>query len=275
MRKKNRYFLQHGVIINDLPFLHCNNTNMYKFSVSTHQEYKFVKEKFGYPEGTICLTGLCRFDGLFNAVADKKQILVMPTWRQWIAKGVETKEIEGSEEFVETNYFKNWQKVVQSEKLNELLLKYNKTLIFYPHRNMQKYISEFKTSSKNIIIANSKEYDVQELLKTSALLVTDYSSVFFDFAYMKKPVVFYQFDEKQFRKHQYEEGYFDYKNNDLSKWCDNEDDLCELLEFYLKNDLEKENANKVDEYFAYRDMKNCERNYLMIKNTLEDKNGKN
>ena len=26
-------------------------------------------------------------------------------------------------------------------------------------------------------------------------MVTDYSSVFFDFAYMKKPIVFYQFDE--------------------------------------------------------------------------------
>ena len=43
-------------------------------------------------------------------------------------------------------------------------------------------------------------------------MITDYSSVFFDFSYMRKPVIFYQFDEKKFRKAQYAEGYFSYKN---------------------------------------------------------------
>lgn len=268
MRKKNRCFLQHGVTINNVEFLHYKNTNIHKFAVSTFQEYEFIKKKFGYPENSICLTGMCRFDGLNNPEVNESQILVMPTWRQWIAKGVETEQIEGSSEFIETNYFKHWLELLNDPNLDTLLTKYNKKLIFYPHRNMQKYINEFKTNSKNIIIANSKEYDVQQLLKTSALLITDYSSVFFDFAYMKKPIVFYQFDEEQFRKYQYKEGYFNYRNNELADWCDNVDELTKLLEKSLKHSLQKENLNAVDKYFAYTDNKNCERNYLMIKNKI-------
>ena len=50
---------------------------------------------------------------------------------------------------------------------------------------MQRYISAFKGFDNTIEIANWKEFDVQELLKESALLITDYSSVYFDMIYRK------------------------------------------------------------------------------------------
>ena len=34
-------------------------------------------------------------------------------------------------------------------------------------------------------------------------MITDYSSVAIDFAYMKKPTLYYQFDEEKFRRGQY------------------------------------------------------------------------
>ena len=265
MRKKNRYFLQHGVIKDILDFLLYKNTYMYRFSVSTKAEYDFVCENFGYPEKHICLTGLCRFDGLMDAKVNKNQILVMPTWRQWISREVECKDIEGSDVFTETNFFKSWYSFLNNKEIDSLLKKYNKKIVFYPHRNMQKYIDAFKTNSDNIIIANSKEYDVQTLLKESALLVTDYSSVYFDFAYMNKPIIYYQFDEKIFRKHQYAEGYFDYHNNPLGEWCGDMDNFLKLFEDSLKNDLERKNKKELENYFEYRDKNNCERNYLMVK----------
>lgn len=43
----------------------------------------------------------------------------------------------------------------------------------------------FKTESKHVKIADWEHYDVQQLLKESAFLITDYSSIFNDFAYMK------------------------------------------------------------------------------------------
>lgn len=52
--------------------------------------------------------------------------------------------------------------------------------------------------SKEIEIAKFKDYDVQQLLIELRILITDFSSVFFDFAYMKKPVIYYQFDRDKY-----------------------------------------------------------------------------
>lgn len=265
LRKNNRVFLQHGVIVSDLKWLYYNVTNMRMFCTTTQPEYNFLVERFGYPEGYIQLTGLCRYDNLNNFKVNKKQILLMPTWRQWIAKGVETKDIEGTNEFTQTNYYKKWNEFLTSKKLDELLKKYDVNLLFYPHRNMQKYIDNFKIKSSNIIIGNWQKYDIQQVLKESALMITDYSSVFSDFAYMKKPIVFYQFDEKEFREHQYEEGYFDYHSNPLGDWAGKLDDALKLVEEYLKTDYQHKHLKELENYFKYNDNKNCERTYFAIK----------
>lgn len=265
LRKNNRVFLQHGVIINDLEFLYYKNTNMKRVCVSTKQEESFLKEHFGYPENSIQLTGQSRFDDLLEGNTNSNQILVMPTWRQWISKEVEMKQIEGTNVFTESNYYKSWSQFLNNKKLHSILEKENKTLVFYPHRNMQKYIEHFKTNSKNIVIAKFGNYDVHELLKESALLITDYSSVFFDFAYMKKPIIFYQFDEEKFREWQHKKGYFDYKTTTLAKWSKDENEVVDMILHYIKNNMQKENPDAVDEYFSNRDDKNCERIYNMIK----------
>jgi CDP-glycerol glycerophosphotransferase len=47
-------------------------------------------------------------------------------------------------------------------------------------------------------VVSQGEADVQHLLKESAVLVTDYSSVGFDFAFLDKPVIYFQFDRERF-----------------------------------------------------------------------------
>jgi DNA mismatch repair ATPase MutS len=101
--------------------------------------------------------------------------------------------------------------------------------------------------------------DIQELLKKSAIMITDYSSVFFDFSYMKKPVLFYQFDEKVFREKQYAEGYFNYRETPLGKWADTKENLLMNLDNLLSH---KEPFISDEEYgkiFPYNDNKNSER----------------
>ena len=44
------------------------------------------------------------------------------------------------------------------------------------------------------------------------MLITDYSSVYFDIAYMRKPIIFYQFDEEEFRRKHYQRGYLREEN---------------------------------------------------------------
>ena len=96
-------------------------------------------------------------------------------------------------------------------------------------------------------------------------MITDYSSVFFDFSYMKKPVLFYQFDESEFREKQYAEGFFDYKNTPLGKWTDNKDALLGYLEEELKKGLLPLDDSAVESVFPLWDNENCKRIYREIK----------
>lgn len=125
-------------------------------------------------------------------------------------------------------------------------------------------------------MASWQDYDLQELLITSALMITDYSSVFFDMIYMKKPIIFYQFDLEKFRKGHYQEGYFDYTNNPFGNSYSEIDPLMNELNWYIENDfLCSENYllnhNKI---FPYFDDNNSERVYEEIIE-VDNKKGKN
>ena len=132
---------------------------------------------------------------------------------------------------------------------------------------MQKYLDLFETKSKNIIIAKRENYDIQDLIKKSALMITDYSSVSIDFAYMKKPLIYYQFDYERARKSHIAEGYFSYEKDGFGPVCyDLENVYKELTEFFNnKFENKKEYLEKHSNFFRIYDDKNCERNFQAIK----------
>lgn len=271
--KNTRVFLQHGVICNDMPWCYYENTKMRLFVCGAKKEYDFVKETYGYPKGYVKYLGLTRFDGLHDFKIKRNQILVMPSWREWIATPTsKSKELDTDvSNFVSTDYYKHWNAVLNSEKISRVLEEYNLKIIFYPHRNMQKYLKEFQTGSENIIIADWKKYDVQELLKESALLITDLSSIFMDFAYMRKPMIYYQFDMDKFRKGQYQKGYFDYKRDGFGPVCEDlqslEKEILKMAQQNLKN--EEVYLQREIEFFPLWDKENCKRNYEAIKTLNE------
>lgn len=262
MRKNNRIFLQHGVIKDDLEWLYYKNCYFKLFVTSALPEYNYLVERFGYPENRVQLLGLSRFDNLHNIEIDENVILVMPTWRSWLGRSSrDNKNLV----FTETDYFIKWNNFINSQRLNDILCKYGKKLLFYPHRNMQKFISFFNTDCERVEIADWKKYDIQEVLKISALMITDYSSVFFDFAYMRKPVLFYQFDETEFREKQYAQGYFDYHDTVLGKWTDDEEKLLDLFEESLQKGTPLTDESVIKEFFPLWDDNNSKRIYDAIK----------
>lgn len=269
IRKNKRFFLQHGIIINDLKFLYYKNTKMQMIMCSTKREYEYIKEKFGYPEESIRLTGLCRFDNLHHAKVDKKLILFMPTWRGWLSPPSDRSKVnkERLNSFMDSEYFKEWQNLLEDKKLIEFIEKNNYKVVFYPHREMRKFGRAFYSNSSNIVIADGDEYDVQELLMSAALLVTDYSSVSMDFAYMKKPQIYFQFDIDVFRKNHYAEGYFDYKKDGFGPVCEHRDDIIEHIKNYGMRDFIMDNEFKMRQnaFFTLNDSNNCKRNYEAIK----------
>lgn len=266
--KNKRAFLQHGVICSDMPWCYYENTKMRLFVCGAKKEYDFIKETYGYPDGYVKYLGLARFDGLHDYVVKKNQILVMPSWREWIADPTsKSLTLDDMTCFTSTEYYQKWNEFLNSNAIAETLDKYDLKMIFYPHRNMQKYINEFSKGSERITIADWKQYDVQTLLKESALLITDLSSIFMDFGYMRKPMIYYQFDMEKFRKGQYQQGYFEYSRDGFGPVCTELSQVEESLLKYAKNNLEIEEDYKKreEEFFPLWDTDNCKRNYNAIK----------
>ena len=171
------------------------------------------------------------------------------------------------DKFENSDYFVKLNELINHPRLAKILEEHDKILTFYPHRNMQKFKNCFDNNVKRVKISSLDNEDIQILLKRSAMLITDYSSVFMDMVYMQKPVLFYQFDEKKFRAGQHGKGYFDYKENPYSVWSDNVDGLLDNLEKLLNKEVQL-NYN-IKELFPLYDSNNSERIYQSISNEFD------
>lgn len=252
-KKIKRIFIQHGITQTYQPNLIYDNANFYKFICGGMPEYTFIKGKFGYKEDDVKYLGFCRFDNLFN-INTKKQILLMPTWRAWLKNNDKA-------DFLNSQYFNVFNSLINSIDLDSLLKKYNMELIFYPHYEMQCYLEHFRTESKRIKIASKDEYDVQTLLRDSNILITDYSSVFFDFAYMRKSILYYQFDESKYYRDHYVKGYFDFNNDGFGPVVREEKNLIIELKNIIVSGSNNEYLKRMKEFFPLYDNDNCKRHY--------------
>ena len=266
--RNNRLFLQHGITINNVQWLSYQESKIKRFLCGAYPEYLYVRERFGYPEENVCYTGMCRFDGLHNVRTEPDLILIMPTWRNWLViRKDRMREYEGTTSVSESDYFVRWREFLLDESLKEIAEHYRVHFVFYPHRNMQQYLSLFPSDLDYIEIAGREKYDIQELLKRSAMLITDYSSVFFDMVYMKKPVIFYQFDYEMFRKGQYQEGYFDYTDNPFGACCRKQNDVFDHIRRVISEDYTVSDSylKAHAQYFPLYDTRNTERAYEIAK----------
>ncbi len=257
-------FLQHGISGNNVTWYHKERAQFDMFICGAKPEADYVAENFHYRDGEVRYTGLARFDALHD-IKPKRTILIMPTWRIWLKNS-------GAEEAAQSEYVKKWNSLINNPMLAEISERYNAEIIFYPHEMMQKNIGQFSSPNKNIIIGSHKEYDVQTLLKECSLLITDYSSVHFDFAYMNKPVLYYQFDAERFFKEHQPSGWFDYNDAGFGECVDDENALLECIGDYAGNDfrMKPEFEENLKEVFPLHDDHNCERIYQEIVKTFDN-----
>ncbi|KAA0958750.1 teichoic acid biosynthesis protein [Planococcus sp. ANT_H30] len=262
-----KVFLQHGIIKDNLTTLHSDQVRLDLFICGAKPEYEYVLKNFGFKQDVIKYLGLTRFDCLHDDFKIKSQILLMPTWR-WMHNG-----IEESSEFKKTEYYKKYQELINSSILEEKLKKTNIKLIFYPHYEVQKFISCFNSNSENVVIAKISDYDIQDLLKESSVLITDYSSVYFDFAYMNKPIIYYHFDYDDYRKTQYEEGYYDYENDGFGPVCQDINELLEALSesISINYNISEKYSKRTDSFFLINDKKNCIRTFEAIQDLVTER----
>lgn len=264
-------FLQHGVIKDNLSKW-LNSRKIDLFITSTKEEYNSIvndynRYKFGKKE--VVLTGLARHDTLLkNNQNSIKQVLVMPTWRYYLSglmignSGIR-KLKDG---FRESEYFQKWNSLLNSDVLQKLCKKYSYAIVFNPHPNVIPHLKDFEIPSY-VSIANENK-SLQDLFCKSSLMITDYSSVAFEMAYLGKSVIYYQFDKEEFfSSHTLQKGYFDYEKDGFGPVVENEENLLKQLENFLRNDCKSFGVyrDNINSAFIFKDGRCCERNYKAIK----------
>ena len=251
-------FLQHGIIKDEMKWMRYPTMKVDFFASGGKLEYDYLVSEFNYPEGVIQYTGLCRFDNLIRGNDPSNEILVMPTWRG--------SDYPQGDQFYETAFYKYFQSMLNNPSLLRLLEERDLKLLFYPHIELQKELDKFQSPSERIILANWEDYDVQTLLMRCKLLITDYSSVFFDLGYMEKPVIYYQFDKEEFRKFHYQEGYFSYEEHGFGPVVLTEEALIDAINECAENDfrMKKKYLDRLEAFYPVRDEKNCERTFNIL-----------
>ena len=241
-------FLQHGVIKDDLSsWFRKASQNLHLFLTSSDYERESILgDNYNYEPEVVQALGLPRFDNL-KLGASKKLILFAPTWRNYLFD---------RPTFEKSEYFKRLNGFLNNERLLEALDKKGYRIVFKPHYDMEPFIDLFMLSD-NVEVNTHDSY--QKLFNDSALMITDYSSVFFDFAFMKKPVIYYH----EGNDYHYNDGYFSYEEMGFGDVIDNGEDLVDKVIDYIENgcEMEEKYKRRVDGFFKYTDQNNCKRVY--------------
>lgn len=142
-----------------------------RLSLVTKEEISVLRKKLGIPEG-------------------KKVILYAPTWR-------ENQHVPGEGYRYQLQVdFHDWKKRLGEEYI----------VLFRAHYFISNLFDfdEYDGFIKNV----SDLDDVNDLYLVSDMLITDYSSVFFDYGILERPILFYMYDYDAY-KNEMRDFYFD------------------------------------------------------------------
>lgn len=252
--------IQHGLSVQNLTFdsNRIVNNNKRYYCASRFEIENLSKPAYDYAPEVLRLTGIPRYDGLVNR--DQRQILITPTWRSYIAMpAVMGSARPYNPDFVNTDYYKIFQELLENRRLVETAQKTGYRVIYLLHPIISAQKEDFRPGS-GIELVSALEISYEQILTESSLMVTDYSGVQFDFAYMRKPVVY--FHPPKLPPH-YEEGGFFYDTQGFGEICTGVGELVDVLCEYMESGCRLKDFYRArqDDFFAYSDQENCRRIY--------------
>ncbi|MDF9867005.1 CDP-glycerol glycerophosphotransferase [Bacilli bacterium PM5-3] len=257
-------FLQHGVMgTKYMANLYGNDLKTFvadSFIVSSEKEKGYIITDFKFAKEDIYVTGLARYDNLFNAKKPKKQVVIIPTWRDWL---------QNVDKFMDSDYFKRYKSLISNEVLIKKCQMQNIEIVFCLHPNMQQYTPLFESDIVKVV--SQGEIDVQTLIKESSLLVTDFSSVAFDFSFLNKPVLYYMFDRERFFGK--EGSHLDVDSSLPGRIIAFEDVVVDEITKYIDNGfvMEEKYQNRANQFIEYKDVDNSKRIMDVVIKTKRDK----
>lgn len=208
-------FLQHGIIRHDLSgWLNRFNKNISIFVTSAEKEYDSIfANPYYYEKENVLLSGLPRYDYLNDN--PQKKLILAPTYRKNLARQKTNKN--GSRRydttFKRSAYRKFYNDFMNDDRILSALRETSMTGQFYLHPAFAAQRQDFDENDEFKVM--EFPYDYRTAFSEGEMLVSDHSSVVFDFAYLKKPVAYAHFDVDTF---------FDNHTYDKSDFFSDEDD---------------------------------------------------
>lgn len=239
----------------------CNSYDIdvarYNYMISPN---KFCTEvfqsSFGINRERLIETGYPRNDFITNAnkedvkrikerldiPLDKKVLLYAPTWRDnsYVAAGY-TFELKAD--------FHKWKETLGDEYV----------VVFKPHYLI---INKYKDdeSLKGFLYSIDASAEINELYVISDMLITDYSSVFFDYAVLNRPMYFYMYDFDDYRD-QLRGFYLDVYSELPGKIYEQEEIMLDAI---VKNDYDFDYLKVFNERFSHAQTGDCAKKVVDI-----------
>ncbi len=270
-------FLQHGVTQNDLS-LWLNSKPISMMICATRQEHaSVVSDRSNYLLTTreAILTGFPRHDALLARATTSRHVLIMPTWRRYLTDehdriGMRRGKIGG---FGDSTYARHWRSILRSTRLRDVAETAGVAIVFCAHPNMAMYLDDLDAPAWVSMVSSLAVPSIQALVAEAAVVVTDYSSIAFEAAYIDRPVVYYQFDaiEASSGQHVFTKGYFDYENDGFGPVCQTGDAAISAIGAALAGTESLDYQRRRQETFPFRDGRNCERVYNAVLDLLGER----
>ena len=255
--------IYHGFTLTHDPSYTQAHMNSMATVVGSHYEHDLYAEPVhGFAEDQIIDSGMPRHDGMTHD--NQRQLLFAPTWRPTLRSGQERYGGTSYDpEFVQTRYFKKYHAIFTDERLLECARRTGYKIKLFLHPRLAPQTIDFKSNDVFEALDCTKDSDYVTMMRQSDLMVTDYSSVMIDFAYARKPVVYYQDQALPYWRN----VDFDYKGIGFGEVCETEDDLIDVLCDYMEHDcaLKDEYRKRIDDFFFYDDFNNSKRLYEAVR----------
>lgn len=262
--------IQHGLTIQRIAQFQnrlFDNIKLYCCASPLEVE-NILGEMYGYSPESVKLTGLARYDGLRSN--DKRIILITPTWRRNVVNSsVAHIKKAHNDNFKNSEYFRIYNSLINNRELIDCANSTGYKIIYLLHPAMSGQLEDFDRNEFVDIIPATGDINYEKILTESSLMVTDYSGVQFDFAYQRKPLVYYHPDTLP---PHYDAGLLDYETMAFGPVCKNEQQIVSQLCDYMRNNCVIKEKYKInaDNFFAFDDFGNCERIYNEIISYLKE-----
>lgn len=245
--------LQHGIYGTSFDSLQADRLSFFNsINVSSEREQAFLDRQIPTEQRGRCIIGgLPRYEGLQNyaeANAQEKTLFIMLTWRN--------REGMTFDDLKKTEYWKGITQLLSNENINRLSQQ-NVKVVFALHHSLLRIVSDIQFHP-NVKIASAKE--IRYWIQHAHGLLTDFSSLSFDFLFLGKPVIYWIPDLNDSTLNPDDMGYGSKvlsaieNRKQFFNTADSLDEALDMIEYYAQHnfELEAEKQSLANTWFAHR-----------------------